>query len=256
VRASATRVGSAASTPVATPAADAAPAPGTGERPAASSGAQHTAEIGAVVRKDAVRPPERTGVLGSVTRDGGDGPAEAAPAPPTANNGPMMAIGAAVVVLLAIAIGWFASGGGSAPATTTVIAPTTVVAPPTTVAAQDPTPPPTTIVAAPPAEVRVRISVVPTDATITINDVEFPNPMDAMQPRQLTPVRIGVVRDGYTSLERLAIFDSDQNFHFELARGRGVQHVGVTGAEVPASSEGHPPPTTHSGHPGSFREEF
>ncbi len=237
-----------------TPATD-VPAKGAGPKPAAA-----TAEIGAVVRKE--KRAERTAEMGSITRDVDDGPTSG-PAAPRA-SGPLIGIGAAVVVLLAVGLGWAISGGGGPPAASTVgPPPTSAAAPPSSVvAAPDPVPPPPTTVAAP-AEVRVRISVVPTDATITIDGVEFPNPMDAMQPRQLTPVRIGVVRDGYQGLDRLAIFDSDQNFHFELARGRGVQHVGVTGAEVPEGAStggGHatpPPPSSGSGHGGgTFRDQF
>jgi serine/threonine-protein kinase len=219
---------------------------------------QRTAEIGLVARNDA-RRPERTAEMGSVTREGADEDAvSAAPAPRA--GPPWAAIAVGVLVVVAIGVGWVVSGTSAPPSTVQTAPPPTSAAPPTTVVATpEPPPPPTTVVAAPPAEVRVRISVVPQDATITIDGVEFPNPMDAMQARQLTPVRIGVERDGYRGLERLAIFDSDQNFHFELSRGRGVQHVGVAGDEVPETTSTHttPPPSTGSGHTGgSFREEF
>ena len=174
------------------------------------------------------------------------------------SNGPWIGIAVGALALVAITVGWVVSGGG-APAATVVAPPTSVAAPPTSVAVV-PDPPPTTVAAVAAAEVRVRISVVPTDATITIDGVEFPNPMDAMQLRQLRPVRIGVECDGYRSLDRLAIFDSDQNFHFELARGRGVQRVGVSGDELPEGAP-HPsttaPPPPSSGHGGgSFRDQF
>jgi hypothetical protein len=120
-----------------------------------------------------------------------------------------------------------------------------------------------------PAEVRVRIQVMPIDARITINDVEFPNPMDALQTRSLTPTRIRAERDGYRTLEQLVIFDSDQQFHFELARGRGVQHVGLGGSEERGSEDhgttvpAHDPPphvegpaTPPTGSGDGFRDQF
>jgi serine/threonine-protein kinase len=232
-------------------AADATPARG---------GSQQTAEIGALVRK----APERTAEIGSVVRSERDPSTGEVPAAPSASGPPWAAIAVGLLAVIAIGVGYMVLGGGGAtPPPSTIAAPPSVVAPPTSLAAV-PTPPPTTVVAAVPTEVRVRISVVPQDATIRIDDVEFPNPMDAMQPRQLTPVHISVERDGYRGLERLAIFDSDQNFHFELSRGRGVQHVGVSGDEVPeAPAGGHehtdtpPPPSTGSGHGGgAFRDQF
>jgi serine/threonine-protein kinase len=225
-----------------------------GPRPAAKP-IEQTGEMGSVARK----PAERTGEIGSVLREEQSLPTESVTLPAARSNGPVIGIAAAVVLVAAIGLGWVIAGSGTTPAASTVTPPpSSVVAPPPTTVAADPIPPPTTTVAAVPAEVRVRISVVPNDATITIDGVEFPNPMDAMQPRRLTPIRIGVERDGYRSLERLAIFDSDQNFHFELARGRGVQHVGVSGDEVaePAHGGTAPPPSSGSGHTGSFRDQF
>ncbi len=227
------------------------------EPPAARTAAR-TAEIGSVARRE---KPERTKELGSVLRDEADGDRDDAVAPiPAKNNTTLVIVAVAALVVIAIGVGWAIAGGGSAPASTTVSAPPTSVAlpPPTTTVAA----PPTTLVAVPtPTEVRVRISVMPIDSRITIEDVEFPNPMDAMQPRQLTPVHIRVERDGYRTLERLAIFDSDQNFHFELSRGRGVQHIGVTGDEVPAEGahpheETPPPSTATTGHGDGFRDQF
>ena len=53
------------------------------------------------------------------------------------------------------------------------------------------------------------------------------------------------------ALERLVIFDSDQNFHFELARGHGVEREGPT----PAAAQGLAPPITgtqaHEHAPGT-----
>ncbi len=236
-------------------------APASAPDRAKANAPQATAEMGAIVRKGDGKRQERTGELGSITRDEEPSASHVVASPAPRANGAWIGVAVGALALVAVGLGWVVSGGGAPAATSVVTAPPTSATPPTTVlAAPDPVPPPTTVVAAPAAEVRVRISVVPTDATITIDEVEFPNPMDAMQLRQLTPVRIGVSCDGYRGLERLAIFDSDQNFHFELARGRGVQHVGVTGAELPEASPHSttaPPPTTTSGHGGgSFRDQF
>jgi hypothetical protein len=128
------------------------------------------------------------------------------------------------------------------------------------------TPPPTT--PAPPTEVRIRIRVEPSDARILIGGIEFPNPMDAPQPRSLTPTRITIERDGYTTIEQLAIFGEDQSFMFQMARGRGVEQRGLSsgGGGGGGGSGTATPQTTmetsmttmevYQGMQGDFREEW
>src|SRR5258708_5257878 len=108
-------------------------------------------------------------------------PLPALPVPPS--NAPWIAMAIGALIVGGLGIGWMVSGGSRAPVETTVAAPPSS-APPTSIA--EARPPASTAPA--PTEVRVHISVLPADATIPINDVEFPNPMDAPQPRQFTPV--------------------------------------------------------------------
>jgi len=82
-----------------------------------------------------------------------------------------------------------------------------------------------------PSEVTLKISATPSDAQIFIGDVEFPNPMDAFRPRSLDPVRITVKKDGYKTIEQLAIFDQDRDLTFELERGRGIKRLKAIGGE-------------------------
>jgi hypothetical protein len=79
-----------------------------------------------------------------------------------------------------------------------------------------------------PAEVQVKISALPTDAKIYIDEVQFPNPMDAWRPRSLDPVRIRVQKRGYRSIEQVAIFDQDRTLSFELMKGKGVTRLPAT----------------------------
>jgi serine/threonine protein kinase len=228
-----------------------------------------TAEIGAVVRGGQAR----TGEIGTITRgreatDPGHGTSGGDVVLPGRSNTPMIAIGAIVLVLIVGGIGWAAGGGlggsGSTESPAPIAAaPPVPVADPPAIPHADPPP----VAPAAPTEVRVRIQVMPIDARITIDDVEFPNPMDALQTRRLTPTRIRAEREGYRTLEQLVIFDSDQNFHFELARGGGVQHVGLGGtSEGHAPTEPtapHDPPPSHghdetppTGSGDGFRDQF
>jgi serine/threonine protein kinase len=121
--------------------------------------------------------------------------------------------------------------------------------------AEVPSPPP----AEPSAEVRVRIRAVPSDARITIAGVEFPNPMDAMRPRSLEPVTIRIEREGYNTVERPVIFDSDQTLDVELARGAAPAGGRERPAQPaqPAAEPTRPaePSGVYQGGTG-FRDEF
>ena len=162
----------------------------------------------------------------------------------------------------------------AAPATTAALppAPAPASAPPAPAAAA-PAPRPTPGAATdrpapsespPAAEVLVQITTVPADARVEIGDVAFPNPLSAHRPRSLEPVTIRVSAEGHETVERLAIFDHDQSFLFQLARGRGLRREDADG-HVPAPSR-----TTTRGGPaeaaddrgtpddgaGGFRDEF
>jgi serine/threonine protein kinase len=230
--------------------------------------APRTSEIGAVIRGGETR----TGEIGAVSRRGSKSDGDDAVVLPERSNAPMIAIGAIALVLVVGGIGWAAGGGlGATPTPTPALAtpPPTPDPVPTPPPVADPTPPPVAPTA-PPTEVRVRIQVMPIDARITIDDVEFPNPMDALQTRRLTPTRIRAERDGYRTLEQLVIFDTDQNFHFELARGGGVQHVGLPGPSdhgttatdpthhdgVPHEAHPHEEATPPTGSGDGFRDQF
>ncbi len=86
-----------------------------------------------------------------------------------------------------------------------------------------------------PTEVTLKISATPSDARIFIGDVEFPNPMDAFRPRSLDPVRISVKKDGYKTIEQLAIFDQDRTLSFELERGSGIKRLKAIGGPAPST---------------------
>jgi serine/threonine-protein kinase len=185
--------------------------------------------------------------------------------------------GAALVAVVGIGIaaasGAFGGSNGSTTPPSTGSAPVTpreadpprepTKAPPETVRVEPPQP-----VQAPPTEVRIRIRVDPADATIHIGDVEFPNPMDAPQPRSLTPIRIRIERDGYRTIEQLAIFGEDQSFMFQMARGRGVEQRPMSGGGGGGGGSGGGTEATttmdtsmttmqvYEGAQGGFRDDF
>ncbi len=187
------------------------------------------------------------------------------------NQTTLLVAGVAVIAVAAIAFaavsGAFNGGATTPPPTTTATPPPTTGAqpPPTTSARVEP--PPTTSTPAPPTEVRIRIRVEPADARILIAGVEFPNPMDAPQPRSLTPTRITIERDGHTTIEQLAIFGEDQSFMFQMARGRGVEQRGLgssssgtggsgTGSTAMEEATDMGTSMVYQGMQGGFREEF
>jgi len=120
--------------------------------------------------------------------------------------------------------------GNVMPAPAPVALPTAAAAAPVPVAAPvvEATPKPT--------EVTLKVSATPSDARIFIGEVEFPNPMDAFRPRSLDPVRITVKKDGYKTIEQLAIFDQDRTISFEMERGTGIKRMKALGGEAPTPS--------------------
>ncbi|MBN8609902.1 MAG: serine/threonine protein kinase [Deltaproteobacteria bacterium] len=184
------------------------------------------------------------------------------------NTTTLLVAGVAVIAVAAIgfaAMSGSIGGAATPPPTTTATPPTTGVQPPDPPPTTSATPPPTTSTPAPPAEVRIRIRVEPADARILIGGVEFPNPMDAPQPRSLTPTRITIERDGHTTIEQLAIFGEDQSFMFQMARGRGVEQRGLgsssgggsgAGSAMEATTETMGGAMVYEGMQGGFRDEF
>lgn len=67
-----------------------------------------------------------------------------------------------------------------------------------------------------PRKVRIQLRTKPERATVTINGQEFPNPLDIQRPQSLEPVRIEVRHPGYITQKRVALFDQDRTFAFEL----------------------------------------
>jgi serine/threonine protein kinase len=184
------------------------------------------------------------------------------------NTTTLLVAGVAVIAVAAIgfaAMSGSIGGAATPPPTTTATPPATGVQPPDPPPTTSATPPPTTSTPAPPAEVRIRIRVEPADARILIGGVEFPNPMDAPQPRSLTPTRITIERDGHTTIEQLAIFGEDQSFMFQMARGRGVEQRGLgsssgggsgAGSAMEATTETMGGAMVYEGMQGGFRDEF
>jgi serine/threonine-protein kinase len=192
-----------------------------------------------------------------------------------AQGGPQtrIAAGLGLAALLGLGVA-AASGAFSSPPTTASAPPLTSEppsrVPPPTAATPPPTTPAPTTPPAPPAEVRIRIRAEPSDARILIGGIEFPNPMDAPQLRSLTPTRITIEREGYTTIEQLAIFGEDQSFMFQMARGRGVEQRGLgsgggSAAGGSAAGAGGAPALgmetrtsmeVYQGMQGDFREEW
>jgi serine/threonine protein kinase len=187
-----------------------------------------------------VEEPEAAAPVGSIVRAAAsERPppiASAPPPPPKRSLVVPLAIGGAVALAIAVAIG-ASMMGGDEPRRAQPSAPAEEPAP-------REEPPPVNTEPSAPAEVRIRVRAVPSDATVRIDGVEFPNPMDAMRPRSLDPTTIRVARDGYNTAERVVIFDSDQSFDFELARA-GRARPAQPEPERPAEQNGD-----------GFREEF
>jgi serine/threonine-protein kinase len=114
-----------------------------------------------------------------------------------------------------------------------------------------------------PAEVRVRLSVQPAEARIFLDDQEFPNPLDSPRPRSLEPVRVRMEADGFETLERMIVFDSDARMEMTLqpsTRPRSSSGGGGGGGSATpmrtdtsgSAMTATPPPTRMDG----FRESF
>ena len=72
------------------------------------------------------------------------------------------------------------------------------------------------------AEVRLRVVVAPADATILLDGVEFPSPLDSQRPRSLEPVQLRIEREGYQTHEELVVLDRDHELIRTLERSRSA----------------------------------
>ncbi|MBK6811849.1 MAG: protein kinase [Sandaracinaceae bacterium] len=117
-------------------------------------------------------------------------------------------------------------------------------APPVPPAPDEDAPPP---LAAASPEVRVRLSVLPAGARIFLDDREFPNPLDSPRPRSLEPVRVRMELEGYDTIERMIVFDSDARLEITLVPTAGRPQGGTTGASTTSSmrigADPTPPPS-------------
>ncbi len=97
-----------------------------------------------------------------------------------------------------------------------------------------------------PREVRLVVRATPADARISLDGVEYPNPVDAWQPRSLAPRLLRVDREGFRGVERRVILDADKQLDIELAELSSAPVVVVPppaerpsgGGSRPASSAG------------------
>lgn len=251
------------STSVASPASARQPTPVTraGEIPRAASEPppreQKTGVIGSTERKNAP-----TGEIGVVERRGREATSSGA-AVPMQGRSTGLIVGVSIAAIAILGIGAYALSG---PSDSVAAVEPPPVEPPIEAPVEPPVEPPpvgTSVPVAPtPTEVAIQITTSPADARVEIGDVEFPNPLSAHRPRSLDPVTIRISADGYETVERLAIFDHDQSFVFQLARGRGVRregmdgrvatpHAGGTSRETPTE-----PPPSGGGGGGGFRDDF
>jgi hypothetical protein len=89
-----------------------------------------------------------------------------------------------------------------------------------------------------PREVRLVVRATPADARISLDGVEYPNPVDAWQPRSLAPRLLRVDREGFRGVERRVILDADKQLDIELA-------------ELPSAPAVEPPPPERPAGTGS-----
>lgn len=69
-------------------------------------------------------------------------------------------------------------------------------------------------------DVRLRIVVAPSEASIFIDDVEYPSPLDARLPRSRAPSRLRIELSGYESSEEVILLDQDREILRVLERAR------------------------------------
>jgi serine/threonine protein kinase len=190
---------------------------------------------------------------------------EAAPAvvseivpPPPSSRGPLFAVlGLVAAVVIALVVGgvWWSGSEetvATAPSARAPEEPEVPAAPDPPEEPEEPAavePPPGAEL---PPEVRVQIQVVPSDAEIYIGDARFPNPLDAHQPRSLTPVMLRIQRSGYQTIERPIVFDQDRSMEIQMSRGGGGRPAQATTGAPSEPAPAEPAPTEQRG----LRREF
>ncbi|MFK7998325.1 MAG: serine/threonine-protein kinase [Polyangiales bacterium] len=70
------------------------------------------------------------------------------------------------------------------------------------------------------ADVRLRIVVAPAEASIFIDDVEYPSPLDARLPRSQAPSRLRIELSGYETSDEVILLDQDREILRVLERAR------------------------------------
>ena len=76
---------------------------------------------------------------------------------------------------------------------------------------------------------------------------DTPNPLDSPRPRSLEPVRVRMELEGYDTIERMIVFDSDARLEITLVPTAGRPQGGTTGASTTSSmrigADPTPPPS-------------
>ena len=67
-------------------------------------------------------------------------------------------------------------------------------------------------------DVRLRIVVAPAGASVFLDDVEYPSPLDARLPRRQAPSRLRIELSGYESVEEVILLDQDREILRVLER--------------------------------------
>jgi len=223
---------------------------------------EKTGVIGSTERKTAP-----TGEIGVVERRGREATSSGAAVPMQPRSLGLI-VGVAVAAIALLGIGTYAMSGPGAVATVETPIEPPVETPLEVPPVETPSVVGTSVPVAPaPTEVAIQITTSPGDARVELGDVEFPNPLSAHRPRSLDPITIRISAEGYETVERLAIFDHDQSFMFQLAPGRGVRREGMDGRVAPPHGAGTtthetppretpPPETTPPSGSGGFRDDF
>ena len=85
--------------------------------------------------------------------------------------------------------------------------------------------------------VRLRVVVAPSEASIFIDDVEYPSPLDAQLTRTQAPSRLRIELAGYESVDELILLDQDREILRVLERsGRAPRMSEMSATDVDAMS--------------------
>ena len=76
-------------------------------------------------------------------------------------------------------------------------------------------------------DVRLRIVVAPAEASIFLDDVEYPSPLDARLERRQAPSRLRIELAGYESVDEVILLDQDREILRVLERARRGTRMGT-----------------------------